>query len=678
MTASNIKDSICDIVDNIIAEEEHNIKMGSLADCKTDSECSPDICDTNRKKCFKYINHGGYAYPIDVFIRNMFEFDMDLTKPFEYMLKTLGMTDCISKIQVNDKGVDTSVQIYDETLESFYNKYSDEGSCKGFSIIDISIKFIDRGGSHANVILVENIKDFLIWNYYEPHGYDISMNINYINKIKEIGELCAKKAGKKFIFNNREGAQCPRGIQRLLKDYDSGYCLIFSYFWIWCVLNVIKRMTSYIPSNQWISYVEECVAGCIQAYPLLVYKRVISFAYDLYNNNKSSREGVKPSVSDKIPMDIDEYNERVSMPDIGKNRGKYEEQFAPYSSDNSGKDEEEEEERSDLPTNISSNKILSYIYDHLNKEDKNTLFKSVNYGMIKQIEHAYNTGVDIKELISQLKKANRKKEKNEPIDIPADVEKIVTTKKFNLTGSKALVKASEKGYLPVVKYLISKGLDIDKDEALIKASSKGHLDIIEYLIKHKADIHANKDKAFRVAIENGHLSVVKYLAENGVNIRALDNVLILATEMEHLSIIKYLLKNGVDIHIEDDEAFKVASSEGYFPIVQYLFERGANIHADNDYALRLASENGHFLVVKYLLENGANIHANGDEALKSAITYINEREDDEDDDDEEAKNIHINKYLSIIKYLLEKGANAREIDLSTIKDSQLKKLLINK
>jgi len=634
MNDTSIKESVYKIVNSII-DEGSDVKIGSLDNCKTDSECSPDLCDKKRKKCFKYIKYINKSYPIDVFIRKMFESNIDEVKPFEHMLSILGMTDCISRIHVgnllDDHNIkNTYTSIYNESASDFYYKYSGD-RCKGFSIISI---YIRTDETHANVILVENIKDFLIWNYYEPHGYK---NDEY--KIGQMGELCAKIANKKFIFNHREGSQCPVGIQELLEDYDPGYCLIFSYFWIWCVLNVIKRMNTYIPSNQWISYVEKCVSDQILTDKVKVYKRVISFAHSLYESYPIDKKSEKLNNSDymkRYSISTDEYNERVSMSDIGKNRGKYGEQFAPYSADNNSKDEVsdisekqlkkepphskpssdskdevsdsdyEEVKEKEVESDIYNNEILTDIHEHLNKDDKVILLKLVKSGMTKQIENLYNTGIDTKELISQLK---HMKEKDSQNGIPDDVKEILSKKKFNITSNTALVKASEKGYLPIVKYLITKGADVhmNDDEAFIIASSSGHLSIVQYLVENGAAIHADNDRAIILASENGHLPIVQYLVDKGANIHAKNEALIGAIQNGYLPIVQYLVEKGADLRADDDSALKSASRFKNFQIIKYLVENGANIHADNDYALRIASKYSNISIVQYLVEKGANI-----------------------------------------------------------------------
>ena len=66
--------------------------------------------------------------------------------------------------------------------------------------------------------------------------------------------------------------------------------------------------------------------------------------------------------------------------------------------------------------------------------------------------------------------------------------------------------------------------------------------------------------------------------------------------------------NKIDIHINND-AFKIASENGYLNIVKWLYEISTknnnknnkiDIHIDNEYAFRNACKNGHLNVAEWL------------------------------------------------------------------------------
>ena len=52
---------------------------------------------------------------------------------------------------------------------------------------------------------------------------------------------------------------------------------------------------------------------------------------------------------------------------------------------------------------------------------------------------------------------------------------------------------------------------MNNEDALIWASQKGHLEIVKYLVSLGANIHANNDEALRWASNNGHYEIVKYI-----------------------------------------------------------------------------------------------------------------------------------------------------------------------
>ena len=89
----------------------------------------------------------------------------------------------------------------------------------------------------------------------------------------------------------------------------------------------------------------------------------------------------------------------------------------------------------------------------------------------------------------------------------------------------AMCIACGKGFLEIVKYLVSLGLDIQvcDNNPVIQASLYGHLHIIKYLVSLGADIKAQDNEALIWASRNGHLHVVEYLVSNGADVKAQDN-----------------------------------------------------------------------------------------------------------------------------------------------------------
>lgn len=214
-------------------------------------------------------------------------------------------------------------------------------------------------------------------------------------------------------------------------------------------------------------------------------------------------------------------------------------------------------------------------------------------------------------------------------------------------GESALIKASLKGYLEIVKYLISKGADMNLGNytALIWASIEGHLEIVKVLVEAGADLNIKESSgntALIKASQKGYFEIVKVLVEGGadVNIRNkydktalecsatdeiwdyleaktndinLNNALCNFIRRNNLGKVKYLVeKRGADINANNGEPLQDAclSEDERLEMVKYLVEHGANVNAKDEYghtALSSASSYGNLEVMKYLLANSAII-----------------------------------------------------------------------
>jgi len=103
-------------------------------------------------------------------------------------------------------------------------------------------------------------------------------------------------------------------------------------------------------------------------------------------------------------------------------------------------------------------------------------------------------------------------------DIIRDLNKLSYEEK-----NKALIRASEKGYLEATNILLKFGVDVnikDKygDTALMYASAYGYVNIIKLLIEAGADINTKniyENTPLIYAYRNGQLEVVKLLIEAG-------------------------------------------------------------------------------------------------------------------------------------------------------------------
>ena len=101
------------------------------------------------------------------------------------------------------------------------------------------------------------------------------------------------------------------------------------------------------------------------------------------------------------------------------------------------------------------------------------------------------------------------------------------------------------GNLRGLKLMESKGMTKGDDlrDSLIRASNNGYLNIVKYLIEEQGvDPHAYNDVSILWAVKNGHLNIVKYLIE----------------------------EQGVDPQVRNNEALEIAKREKHYDIVSYL------------------------------------------------------------------------------------------------------------
>jgi len=151
-----------------------------------------------------------------------------------------------------------------------------------------------------------------------------------------------------------------------------------------------------------------------------------------------------------------------------------------------------------------------------------------------------------------------------------------------------------------------------------------------------------------------------------------------ACKYEHEYIIKYLVKIGANVNQMNGDGntpLTAACRNGNETLVKYLIGLGANVNINGP--LACACKNGNEALVKYLMKQGADVNqenSDGDTPLIAACQFLRRSYDHQQfliNFEEDVKKINkaksekmeiINRNETIIKYLVEHGANVNQKD----------------
>ncbi len=159
----------------------------------------------------------------------------------------------------------------------------------------------------------------------------------------------------------------------------------------------------------------------------------------------------------------------------------------------------------------------------------------------------------------------------------------------NIFESYIMIPA-KKGYLDVIKYLVSQGADVENDEhALENAAQNNHLDIVKYLVSHGAWAI---DSALFDASFNGNIEIMEYLLDEGANMHNYDEGPInMAAQGHHIDALEYLLNydfehNNIDrqqnITNIQPETLRILVYDRILKTLQYIAETAAGIYVPNN------------------------------------------------------------------------------------------------
>lgn len=190
----------------------------------------------------------------------------------------------------------------------------------------------------------------------------------------------------------------------------------------------------------------------------------------------------------------------------------------------------------------------------------------------------------------------------------------------------ALHYAADKGYIDIVKYLVSNGAnaqakDIDGDSPLHWASFAGKTEIIKILVLKGVDVNQknnDKETPLHTAVRQGKKAVVRLLCEAGANPNAVNNYLrspihFVRPENYSVEISRTLIENGADINLKntyDETPLLYAVSMRDKGLVKLLIKNDVEIPTNRNQAdtlLHNAAIGSLGELVDLLIKNGSDL-----------------------------------------------------------------------
>lgn len=202
-------------------------------------------------------------------------------------------------------------QYTDEFLIFVDKLYKDFNECKGFTSIAFAIEGLpsEDEPSHQNLILMfrEKMKSKIMLYIYDPHGTrGVTPYSDIIRKIaNKFPKYITDVRPTKFGIGYRSSiTSCPVGLQLSTND-TIGFCVLFVYFWLFCVLLTTKNIDSTMCKPNIVKDVEKYIADEAKT-PERLFKVILYFGIllnkDYLESYIKSNKKLYSNFSHRVPF----------------------------------------------------------------------------------------------------------------------------------------------------------------------------------------------------------------------------------------------------------------------------------------------------------------------------------------------------------------------------------------
>jgi hypothetical protein len=164
-----------------------------------------------------------------------------------------------------------------------------------FTTLHISI-FLSNGQGHSNILIVFKKEGKIYLSIYEPHGSDVDSS-PYLKLSNYLMYKLYDLYPDLIVVSDRTSVSCPRGLQAYAKD-EKGWCVIFSLFWLYCVLYISSKTNNGINLNN-IYLIEHAIIYLAKK-PEILYIMTVKFSMYLSSSYLEYIEGLSPKLKENF------------------------------------------------------------------------------------------------------------------------------------------------------------------------------------------------------------------------------------------------------------------------------------------------------------------------------------------------------------------------------------------